>query len=176
MRGKRVYRVTPATPGLLVAPPSRWGISVDNSCFLAPRQEAGTLLAFPHFWEEASGRKTTQGLGPILVVPKPQVRGKGLLPRPQFHLLWDLGNVTSFLLGLCWQPLSHYVLSFLSPRYIGGHWREFLLLSFPGVRTGNAPCSNSIHMCTSQTTWAVGLTKRLLRVSLPCSILENESQ
>lgn len=43
MRGKRVYRVTPATPGLLVAPPSRWGISVDNSCFLAPRQEAGTL-------------------------------------------------------------------------------------------------------------------------------------
>lgn len=44
---EREHIDTTATPGLLLALPSRWGTSVDTSLFLTPRQNIGALLAFP---------------------------------------------------------------------------------------------------------------------------------
>ena len=65
------------------------------------------------------------------------------------------------LLWLCWQSLS--TVSYHSCLLdVFGYGREFLLLSFSGMRTGNALCSDSAHVCILQTIWEAGLPQRPL--------------
>lgn len=57
---KENYR-DPCNPWALGGPALQMGVQLDTLLFLGPRQEAGVLLTFPYFWEEASGKKKTWG-------------------------------------------------------------------------------------------------------------------
>lgn len=91
-------------------------------------------------------------------------------PGPVFRLLWDMGKVNNFLLGLSWQLCSYCVLLSWFPGYVRGHWREFLLLSLLGVLLAQI---QHYVLCKPVGTRKLPETSEGLFV---VHLLENESQ
>lgn len=88
-------------------------------------------------------------------------------------LLWDLGNVTNFLLQLSWQLLSHYVLSPCFLDMFGDMGGDFCFLPWAWDYS-----LLRLHACVhfANHLGRKGAPQRPLRDPLPCCVLANESQ
>lgn len=92
---------------------------------------------------------------------------------PMDCLLWDLGNVTNFLLQLSWQLLSHYVLSPCFLDMFGDMGGDFCFLPWAWDYS-----LLRLHACVhfANHLGRKGAPQRPLRDPLPCCVLANESQ